>query len=100
MTSPLAGQEIAISISDAPDLGKLGYPQREVERALLAVCGALVRAGARIAYGGNLDPAGYTFKIFEFLARTYTVQPAVAPFVHYVPQSVLRTVEITDLHRL
>ena len=58
----LEGRMIAISIGDAPDRGRLGYPQREVDRVLLSVCTALVRAGARIVYGGNLDPAGFTFK--------------------------------------
>ena len=55
----LEGRMIAISIGDAPDRGRLGYPQREVDRVLLSVCTALVRAGARIVYGGNLDPAGF-----------------------------------------
>jgi hypothetical protein len=70
----LEGRMIAISIGDAPDRGRLGYPQREVDRVLLSVCTALVRAGARIVYGGNLDPAGFTFKIFRHLSEAYAVR--------------------------
>lgn len=33
----LEGRMIAISIGDAPDRGRLGYPQREVDRVLLSV---------------------------------------------------------------
>ena len=82
----LEGRMIAISIGDAPDRGRLGYPQREVDRVLLSVCTALVRAGARIVYGGNLDPAGFTFKIFRHLSEAYAVRRSTPPFVHVVPE--------------
>ena len=75
----LEGRMIAISIGDAPDRGRLGYPQREVDRVLLSVCTALVRAGARIVYGGNLDPAGFTFKIFRHLSEAYAVRRSTPP---------------------
>jgi hypothetical protein len=92
----LANRLVAISISNAPDLNRLGYPQREVDRVLLAVCTALVHAGARIVYGGNLDPAGFTFKIFRHLAEAYTVRGPKAPFVHIVPEPALRRVNFDD----
>jgi hypothetical protein len=81
---------VAMSISNAPDFERLGYPQREVDRVLLSVCTALVRAGARIVYGGNLDPAGFTFKIFQHLAQAYSVRGPKAPFIHVVPELELR----------
>jgi hypothetical protein len=93
----LAGRQIAISIGDAPDRGRLGYPQREVDRVLLSVCTALVRAGARIVYGGNLDPAGFTFKIFRHLSEAYAVRRPTPPFVHVVPEPVLRRANFEDL---
>src|SRR5262249_47643855 len=86
----LTNRLVAISISNAPDLNRLGYPQREVDRVLLSVCTALVRAGARIVYGGNLDPTGFTFKIFRHLAEAYAVRGPKAPFVHIVPEPVMR----------
>lgn len=92
----LTNRLVAISISNAPDLNRLGYPQREVDRVLLSVCTALVRAGARIVYGGNLDPAGFTFKIFRHLAEAYAVRGPEAPFIHIVPEPVLRRVNFDD----
>jgi hypothetical protein len=92
----LTNRLVAISISNAPDLHRLGYPQREVDRVLLSVCTALVRAGARIVYGGNLDPTGFTFKIFRHLAEAYTVRGPKAPFVHVVPEPVLRRANFDD----
>ena len=93
----LAGAMVALSVSDAADMGRLGYPQREVDRALFSICGALVRAGARLAYGGNLEPAGYTFKIFRFLATAYTDRGGDAPFIHFAPSSELRKVTLGNL---
>jgi len=88
---------IAISIGDAPDRGRLGYPQREVDRVLVSICTALVRAGARVVYGGNLDPSGFTFKIFRHLAQAFAVRGSKPPFVHVIPEPVLRRANFNDL---
>lgn len=93
--SSLRGRLVAISISDGPDRARLGFPQREIDRALLSLCTALVRAGARVAYGGNLDPNGYTFKIFRHLAAAYAGSRE-APFHHFVPDPVLRQTRYGD----
>ncbi|MDR6116010.1 MULTISPECIES: hypothetical protein [unclassified Sphingomonas] len=86
----LDGKYIAISISDAPDRERLGFPQREIDRALATICTALVRAGADIVYGGNLDPDGYTFKIFRNLAGAYPGKRKDTPFHHVVAEPVGR----------
>ena len=93
----LDGKLIAISISDAPDRARLGFPQREIDRAVATISTALVRAGADIAYGGNLDPDGYTFKIFRNLAGAYTGQRKDTPFQHIVPEPVGRATRYEDL---
>jgi hypothetical protein len=93
----LSNMTVALSIGNAADMARLGYPQREVDRALFSICGSLVRAGARLAYGGNLDPAGYTFKIFHFLAKAYAVRRQVPPFIHFVPASELRQTRLEEL---
>jgi hypothetical protein len=85
-----------MSVGDAPDRARLGYPQREVDRALLSVCTALVRAGADIAYAGHLDPEGYTFKIFRHLAGAYAASRET-PFRHFVPEPVARAIRYGDL---
>lgn len=87
--SALEGQLIGISVSDAPDRARLGFPQREVDRALLSTCTALVRERAEIAYAGHLDPTGYTFKIFRHLAGAYAGSRET-PFRHFIPEPVAR----------
>lgn len=94
--SRLEGLLVAVSVSDAPDRARLGYPQREIDRAILSLCTALVRAGAEIAYGGNLDPEGYTFKIFRHLAGTYA-GARDTPFRHFIPEPVARLTRFEDL---
>jgi len=96
----LNGTTISISIGNAPDMQKLGYPSREVDRVLFTVCGSLIRAGARIAYGGNLETHGYTVKIFRYLAKAYTVRQTIPPFIHYIPESVLFTANYDDIYHL
>lgn len=92
----LKGRLVALSVSDAPDRARLGLPAREVDRALFSICTVLVRSGARIVYAGNLDPNGLTFSIFRHLAGAY-VAPLKAPFVHIVPEPVLRLMHYNSL---
>ena len=92
----LVGKLVAVSIGDAPDRARLGFPQREIDRMLLSVCSALVRAGAGVAYGGNLDPDGYSYKIFRHLAGAYATSRDT-PFVHFIPESVARFTRYEDL---
>lgn len=92
----LDGRTFAVSIGGSPDLGKLGYPAREVERALLSVCGALVRAGACVAYGGDFRPNGFTQQMYRHISSAYADQSA-QPFRHYVPEPILRRTAFEDL---
>lgn len=92
----LAGRTIAVSIGGAPDLGKLGLPAREVERALLTLCGAVVRAGGQVAYGGDFRPNGFTIQMYRHLAGAYADEQ-VEPFRHYLAETVLRRTRFDDL---
>lgn len=92
----LKGRLVGISIGDAPDRARLGFPQREIDRALLSSCTALVREGAEIAYAGHLDPAGYTFKIFRHLASAYAGSRET-PFRHFIPEPVARAASYVNL---
>lgn len=88
--SRMEGLTVAVSVSDAPDRARLGLPAREVDRAVLTICTALVREGADILYAGNLAPDQYTFKIFRHLAGAYAGARESAPFLHLVPEPVVR----------
>lgn len=96
---PLEGQIVGVSIGAAPDLLKLGYPLREVDRVLFTMCATLVRAGARVLYGGNLDPDGYTFRIFRHLSTAYAARREIPPFIHLLPEPVWRSSSFEDLWR-
>lgn len=95
----LDGRLVAISVSDAHDRARLGFPQREIDRALLSTCTALVRAGAEIGYAGNLDPDGYTYKIFRHLAGAYAGSRDT-PFHHFIPEPVARGTRFEDLQAI
>ena len=78
---------LAISIGDAPDLEKLGFPNREVRRVLFALCTAFIKNGFSISYAGDLREGGFTHAMFEFLAGTYAGQ-GIVPFHYVVPATV------------
>jgi hypothetical protein len=83
----LANQLVAISVSDSPDLGRLGLLERSLRQTVSALVTRLVRHGARIAYGGNLDKKGYTYQLYPAIAQAYAtaaLRSARPPFVHYV----------------
>jgi len=95
--SRMEGLTVAVSVSDAPDRARLGLPSREVDRALLTICTALVREGADILYAGNLSPDQYTFKIFRHLASAYAGGRERAPFLHLVPEPIARRTAFNPL---
>lgn len=92
----LRGGLVALSVSDAPDRAKLGFPSREIDRALFSICTALVRTGAKIVYGGNLDPNGLTFGMFRHLAGAYAASRE-APFIHVIPEPIFRETSFEGL---
>jgi len=49
--SALDGMHVAISISDAPDRERLGFPQSEIDRVLLSICMGLVSTASFEACG-------------------------------------------------
>lgn len=92
----LEGHTVAVSVSDSPDRARLGYPEREVRRALLSICTVLVRQGAKVGYAGNLAPDGITFQMFRHLAGAYAASRET-PFIHIVPEPVLRRTAFDEL---
>jgi hypothetical protein len=78
---------IAFSVSNSPDLDRLGLFERSLKLTVSALATALIRSGARVAYGGNLDRSGFTYSLYPAVAEAYrslasqTGRPA---FVHFV----------------
>jgi hypothetical protein len=65
----LSGLRLGISVSDSPDLGRLGLLEAHLRLALGEVTRAALVGGCDLAYGGNLDPAGYTTFLMSELQR-------------------------------
>ena len=60
---------IAISISESPDLYRLGMSDRHLNRAMDTVATYLLSFGYRLAYGGDLRQGGFTERLFELASR-------------------------------
>ena len=92
--SRLADRLIAVSISEAHDTARLGFPPDQLSRVLEALLTPLVSDGARIAYGGRIKlPQGmrvnFTREIAGVLSEAYRrrdVTPGIRPFVHFIAQ--------------
>ena len=63
------GPTIAISISETPDLNRLGMSSRHLERAMQTIATYLLSFGYRLAYGGDLRRDGFAEQLFELASR-------------------------------
>jgi len=73
LKKPLSGKLVGISISNSPDLERLGFSDYHLKRALLEISRHLLAQGARIAYGGDLRPDGFTQNLIE-MVKAYNHQ--------------------------
>ena len=65
----LTGVRIAISASESPDLLRLGLVETHFRLALAEIARSVLVSGGKIAYGGHLDPTGYTVMLAKELHR-------------------------------
>ncbi|MEA5621813.1 TIR domain-containing protein [Nostoc sp. UHCC 0251] len=70
---PLSGKVVGISVSNSPDLERLGFSDYHLKRALLEISRHLLAQGASIAYGGDLRPDGFTQDLIE-MVKAYNQQ--------------------------
>ena len=66
---PLSKHTIAISISESPDMAVLGLSDEHLNDAMAEVARYLLAMGARLMYGGDLRPGGFTDLLFELVSR-------------------------------
>ena len=62
---------VGISISDSPDLDRLGFNYLHIEDAMVEVARYLLANNFKLVYGGDLRKGGFTF-IFSELAKQYS----------------------------
>lgn len=102
ISTRLTGKMIAVSVSAAPDLAQLGFPDDQLDRVLEAVLVPLVAEGGRVAYGGKIDHpnTNFTLLISAQLGEAYRrmeQKPGERPFVHILAQDQFRETKVTDL---
>jgi hypothetical protein len=66
---PLCSLAVALSASEADDLERLGLSPMHVSDAAAELARHLLALGARLHYGGDLRPGGFTDLLFELVAR-------------------------------
>jgi len=85
-----AGWKLALSVSETPDLDVLGMFENDDKRVLSAILTPLVYRGARIAYGGRIEPPSsinFTQEMSTQLAEAYRqigAKPGSRPYIHYL----------------
>ena len=60
---------VAVSTSESPDMQALGLSHAHLRDATAEVALHLMASGARLAYGGDLRPDGFTDLLFELVLR-------------------------------
>ena len=97
---PLSDQLVGISISDSDDLSRRGLLPVHLERALAEIATLLASAGARVGYGGHLEPDGFTHKVFRSVAELYGrryIASNAPPCIHYLAFPIWRQMPPADL---
>lgn len=65
----LANVRLGISVSDSPDLARLGLLETHFRLALGEIARCVLVSGGHLAYGGHLKPDGYTAFLMQELHR-------------------------------
>lgn len=65
----LSSVRIAVSVSESPDLMRLGLVETHFRLALAEIARSVLVSGGKLAYGGHLDPDGYTPMLVKELHR-------------------------------
>jgi len=65
----LKGKALGISVSDSPDLDRLGLLEEHFRLALGEIGRSILVSGGQIFYGGHLEPGGYTTFLVDELQR-------------------------------
>lgn len=96
LPEPVAGFTLGVSVSDSPDLARLGLTETHLRMALGEIAQAALIAKGRLSYGGHLRDDGYTaFLVHE--CEKYGSRDR--PFTGHIPWSVHRRLTVEDINR-
>lgn len=93
----LHGVRVAVSVSESPDLDRLGLPEAHLRTVLGEIARVVLVAGGALAYGGHLDPDGYTNFLYTELQR-YSRRDR--PLLVCLPWTEHRKLALSELDRL
>jgi hypothetical protein len=65
---------VGLSVSDSPDLGRLGLDLRHANLVVGEIARAVLIAGGEIVYGGRLRPSGFTQQLMNEVRRFGTTR--------------------------
>lgn len=68
-SNALEGVRIGISVSESPDLARLGLVEMHFRLALAEIARCVLVSGGSLAYGGHLAPDGYTVFLMDELQK-------------------------------
>lgn len=66
---PFESRTLAVSISESDDMAALGLSQQHLEDAMAEIARHALALGARLMYGGDLRPGGFSEVLFELATR-------------------------------
>lgn len=87
---------VGISVSESPDLGRLGLVETHFRLALGEIARAVLVGGGLLAYGGHLKPDGYTPFLVQEIDRWNRHDE---PLLVCLAWSVHRATALSDLER-
>lgn len=90
----LLGRQVALSVSDTPDLDRLGLLDEHFDLALAEIARTVITAGGKLAYGGHLRRRGRTDFLVSELSRW---QGTTGAITLYLPWSVHRAEPVSEL---
>lgn len=96
LPEPSPGFTLGVSISDSPDLARLGLTETHLRMALGEVAHATLIAKGRLSYGGHLRDDGYTAFLVNECERYGSRD---RPFTGHIPWSVHRRLTVDDINR-
>ncbi|MEA2604386.1 MAG: hypothetical protein QOF89_5378 [Acidobacteriota bacterium] len=91
---------IGISISESPDLPRMGLGDPHLREATVEIARYLLRAGYSLAYGGDLRAGGFTRDLFELVRSYRTDAPETLPVMNYLAWPVHRTLTDSQLDEI
>lgn len=65
----LSGVTLGVSVSESPDLGRLGLLENHFRLAVAEIARTVLVGGGGIAYGGHIEPDGYTNFLLQEVHR-------------------------------